>query len=224
MNLFEKIRSRDFAPVHSDRPWVVVVPTYAWRIPRIVEAWLKNTELVGDKRIYFVMTCGGSIGNAGKYLERLVSEKNMRYMGCAAVTMPENYIAMFSVPDRSEAMEIIARAEHVIDHAANTLRNGEAFPSPPITWIDRISSSIVNSFFYPVCVHAKRFYATDACVSCGQCAHVCPMENIHIKNGKPVWGKHCTHCMACICRCPKEAIEYGKHSRGLARYTCQKDI
>ena len=118
MNLFEKIRSRDFAPVRSDRPWVVVVPTYAWRIPRMVEAWLKNTELVGDKRIYFVMTCGGSIGNAGKYLERLVSEKNMRYMGCAAVTMPENYIAMFSVPDRSEAVEIIARAEHVIDHAA----------------------------------------------------------------------------------------------------------
>ena len=30
--------------------------------------------------------------------------------------------------------------------------------------------------------------------------------------------------MACICRCPKKAIEYGKHSRGLARYTCQKDI
>ena len=191
MNLFEKIRSRDFAPVHSDRPWVVVVPTYAWRIPRIVEAWLKNTELVGDKRIYFVMTCGGSIGNAGKYLERLVSE-------------------------------IIARAEHVIDHAAKTLRNGEAFPSPPITWTDRISSSIVNSFFYPVCVHAKRFYATDACVSCGQCAHVCPMDNIHIKNGKPVWGKHCTHCMACICRCPREAIEYGARSRGKPRYICPK--
>ena len=25
--------------------------------------------------------------------------------------------------------------------------------------------------------------------------------------------------MACICRCPKAAIEYGKHSRGLPRYT-----
>ena len=24
--------------------------------------------------------------------------------------------------------------------------------------------------------------------------------------------------MACICRCPREAVEYGKHSRGLPRY------
>ncbi len=92
-------------------------PTYAWRIPRIVEAWLKNTELVGDKRIYFVMTCGGASETPGNTLNGSFRKKNMRYMGCAAVTMPENYIAMFSVPDRSEAMEIIARAEHAIDHA-----------------------------------------------------------------------------------------------------------
>ena len=37
---------------------------------------------------------------------------------------------------------------------------------------------------------------------------------IHIS----VWGKNCTHCMACICYCPKEAIEYGKKSKGKPRY------
>ena len=35
-------------------------------------------------------------------------------------------------------------------------------------------------------------------------------------------GNHCTHCMACICRCPTEAIEYGKHSQGLPWYICKK--
>lgn len=44
------------------------------------------------------------------------------------------------------------------------------------------------------------------------------MNNIHLENGKPLWGKNCTHCMACICYCPKEAIEYGKKSRGKPRY------
>ena len=33
-------------------------------------------------------------------------------------------------------------------------------------------------------------------------------------------GNQCTHCMACICRCPSEAIEYGKHSIGKPRYVC----
>ena len=69
VNLFEKIRSRDFSQLHSNRPWVIVVPTYAWRIPRIVQEWLENTKLTGNRSIYFVMTCGGSIGYAGAYLE-----------------------------------------------------------------------------------------------------------------------------------------------------------
>ena len=39
-----------------------------------------------------------------------------------------------------------------------------------------------------------------------------------LRGGKPVWGKDCTHCMACICYCPAEAIEYGKKSLGKPRY------
>ena len=38
-----------------------------------------------------------------------------------------------------------------------------------------------------------------------------------LQNGKPVWGQDCTHCMACICYCPAEAIEYGKMSLGKPR-------
>ncbi len=71
LNLFEKIQTHDFSKLHSSRPWVVAAPTYAWRIPRIVQEWLEHTTLSGSKDIYFVMTCGGSIGNAGKYLKKL---------------------------------------------------------------------------------------------------------------------------------------------------------
>ena len=48
------------------------------------------------------------------------------------------------------------------------------------------------------------------------------MNNIRLENGKPVWGKECTHCMACICYCPAEAIEYGKKSFGKPRYQFEK--
>ena len=41
---------------------------------------------------------------------------------------------------------------------------------------------------------------------------------VDLDNDKPVWESHCTHCMACICYCPKEAIEYGKKSIGKPRY------
>ena len=79
-------------------------------------------------------------------------------------------------------------------------------------------SGPVNPVFYRFFVKAEAFRATDACIGCGRCVELCPLNNVHLKNGKPVWGKNCTHCMACICYCPKEAIEYGEKSKGKPRY------
>ena len=146
----------------------------------------------------------------------------MKYMGCSSITMPENYIALFSTPTKDEADKIIAAAEAVIDRTAEVIAEGSGFHKGSISFMDRMNSGIVNELFYPVFVHAKKFYVTDACISCGKCETVCPMQNITIKSGKPAWGDECTHCMACICRCPKEAIEYGTHSKGLPRYLFSK--
>lgn len=223
LNLFGKIRDNDYTALYSDTPWVIVVPTYAWRIPRIVESWLKKTDLSGNTGVYFVMTCGGNIGNAGKYLETLCSEKNMKYLGCFEIVMPENYIAMFSTPTRDEAVAVIEKAETNIDKAIDFIKAGEPFPKRRITVMDKMNSGIVNDLFYPVFVHAKKFSVAETCISCGLCEKVCPLSNVRLVNGKPIWADNCTHCMACISRCPQEAIEYGKHSQGLPRYTCPKE-
>lgn len=222
LNLFEKLRKEDFSEINSKNPWVIVTPTYAWRIPNILREWLKRTNLSGNPNIYFVMTCGGSIGNAGKYLKSLCADKGMNYFGCFEVVMPENYIALFTTPSKDKALKIIAEAEKIIDKAAFAINNGERFPNISVTTADKLNSGVVNNIFYPLFVHAKKFYATDSCISCGKCVKVCPLNNIHIENSRPIWGKACTHCMACICRCPKEAIEYRRHSKGLVRYTCPK--
>ena len=224
VNLFHKIRRNDCSKINSETPWVIVTPTYGWRIPRILQEWLSKTELKGAKDIYFVMTCGGSIGNAGKYVRKLCSKKGLSFKGCIPVVMPENYIALFSTPTEEQAMEIIERAEVVIDKVASYIRNGEEFPQAKISIGDRMSSGIINDLFYPLFVHAKKFYVTNTCISCGKCLDVCPTNNIRMENKKPVWAENCTHCMACINRCPKEAIEYGKHSHGLPRYTCKKEM
>ena len=83
-------------------------------------------------------------------------------------------------------------------------------------------SAAVNPVFYRFIVKAAGFLATDSCTGCGQCVRNCPMNNLRLENGKPLWGKECTHCMACICYCPAEAIEYGKKSLGKPRYQFEK--
>ena len=224
LDLFEKIRNRDFSDMTSDSPWVIAAPTYSWRIPRVLQEWLSKTRLNGNKNIYFVMTCAGSIGNAGAWLKNLCSSKGLNYMGCIPVIMPENYIALFHSPTQEEALKIIDQSEKKIDEISFIIKNKEIYATPPITFKDKVNSGIVNDLFYPLFVHARKFHTTDACISCGKCTKVCPLKNIHLEKGKPVWSSHCTHCMACINRCPAEAIEYGKHSKGLIRYTCPKRI
>ena len=220
IDVFARIRDKDTTALQSSRPWIVVCPTYAWRIPRILHQWLENTALEGCHSIYFVMTCGDNIGNAEKTLKTLCISKHMDFCGCYPIVMPENYIALFTTPTKEEALVLLRRAEGKIAKAADMIRLGKHFPEPTIRWRDRLSSGLVNDAFYPMFVHAKKFYVKESCISCGQCAKQCPLHNIHMENGKPVWGKACTHCMACICRCPAEAIEYGKHSQGLPRYVC----
>ena len=132
--------------------------------------------------------------------------------------MPENYIAMFGVPQAEEARKIVARAEPDLDRAIAAIRAGLPFAPTRSNLYDRFMSGPVNPIFYSLCVKANAFTVSDACTGCGQCARRCPMGSIALRGGKPVWGRACTHCMACICYCPAEAIEYGKKSRGKPRY------
>ena len=60
---------------NSDKPFVIVCPTYAWRIPRVVENTIKNSTFAGNKNIYFVLTCGAGAGNAAATQKKYVMKK-----------------------------------------------------------------------------------------------------------------------------------------------------
>ena len=197
---------------------ILVTPTYAWRIPRIVEYYLEDQDLSKVKRIWFVMTCGDETGNAAKYNRRFCRDIGIEYMGTCQIEMPENYITMFEVPDKEESNRIVDAADMKIREFSETIRVRKKVDDVKASLKDKIKSRNVNPIFYKLYVKAKDFYAKDSCIGCGICESMCPLNNIRLKNGKPVWGEVCTHCMACICYCPREAIEYGKASQGKFRY------
>ena len=172
-SLNDRIKAGDTSPVNSDARLIIVVPTYAWRIPHIVQEHLENTAFPGAAQVWFVMTCGG---------------------------------------------QIVAQAEPEIDRAIAAIAKSQAFGPTPKHLLNRFLSGPVNPFFYSIIVKDTPFTVSDACNGCGQCVKRCPLNNIALQDGKPVWGGRCTHCMACICYCPTEAIEYGKQSAGKPRY------
>lgn len=204
---------------HSETPLVFVSPIYAWRLPKIVEAWISKQKFTGNLNAYFLLTRGGSSGgNAGKYARHLCEESGFIYQGLASVHMPENYIALSSAPSEEECEEIIKKARLVYTTLAEKIKNKEPFAKEPVSLGDRFISGPVNPLYYSIAIKDKGFTVSDACISCGLCARRCPLNNIDLKDGKPTWLGNCTHCMACICGCPTEAIEYKSISKGKRRY------
>ena len=186
VNSFEYIKECKKGSFASDTPYVFACPTYAWQIPHIFEKLIRESVFHGSDKAYFIMDCGGEIGNA---------------------------------PDEKTAEKLIIKADKAALDAAEYIKAEKPFPDIKVGIADRLKSGIVNTVFYKFIVSADKFYATDKCIACGKCVKSCVLNNIELKNGKPVWGKSCTHCMACINFCPTNAIEYGKHSIGLRRYT-----
>ncbi len=220
VSLFERIRGNDRTPMESDTAWVVCAPTYAWQLPHIVRDLLAETELRGSRDMYFVLTCGDGTGRADKYARSLCEEKNMAFKGLASVVMPENYIAMFNAPREERAKQIVAAALPVLDETARRIKNGEDLPPVKKNPFAGIMSAVVNKSFYSGSIKDDKFTVSSACTSCGVCEAGCPLGNIRLEEGRPVWNGRCTHCMACITGCPESAIEYGTKSIGKPRYRC----
>jgi len=214
------IKKGDKVNLTSDKAWVFVSPVYGWQIPHIFADFIRSGSFVGNKSAYFVITCGSDIADAANYIELLCHENGLTFCGTLEVVMPENYLPMFPVPGREESEEIIAAAHPIIENAAVCIAESEPFPRRGYRLFDKTKSSFINKVFYRFFVKASPFYSTDKCIGCGKCVLLCPLNNISLESDRPVWGNNCTHCMACICRCPTEAIEYGKRTVGKRRYLC----
>jgi MinD superfamily P-loop ATPase containing an inserted ferredoxin domain len=216
----EYIKEKREANLTSDRPWIFVAPTYAWRLPRVFENFILGGSFRDNGAAYFVMTCGTGIGNAEKEIQKLCAKKGFTCMGVLPAVMPENYLALFDVPDKAEAEKLIEAADDRLQSAIPFIIKRKPFPAVKRGFADWIKTAAVNPVFYRLVVKADPFHITDACTGCGKCARLCPLNTITLVEGKPQWRKNCTHCMACICQCPAKAIEYGARSNGKPRYQC----
>lgn len=216
VSLNDRIKNKNCTPIYSEKPYVLVCPVYAGRIPRIVEEYILNTEFKGTNKIYFIVTCAQTPWITVKYAEKLCNRKNFICLGFSSVIMPQNYIVNGGTKSVQENKTVLSRAEEKIKHIAADIAEQKKLVIE--TPGKAIMSTVLNPVMYKMMISAKGFYATDLCNGCQKCVERCPLNNIKLQNGKPVWGNNCTHCMACIGGCPNKAVEYGKKTIGRQRY------
>lgn len=218
VSLNEYTRSGKVLEVRSERPYVILSPVYISTIPDIVQEVLRMARFSGNRRAYFVMTCAGDKSASAWFAAEICRQNGVQYMGTAHITMPQDYLIYFTVKGPEENRKTIAAAEKKVPALAEYIRREEPFPE---THVGKLHVGVirpVSVLFQKYFINPANFHVSQDCVSCGRCEKVCPLGNIKMREGKPAWGTNCIHCTACINRCPKRAIEYGKRTAGKKRY------
>lgn len=224
VNLLELIKTQNYAPVHSEKPFIVCAPVYVCEMPRFMSKYLKKLTFSGSKDVYFIFTSGGYCGISGILAKAIFKKKKMVYRGHAEFKMPRNYVINDSYPmlDKPEVEERILSAYQQLDQVTADIRSNRRLTARHVYLFETIITLPFNPIWCKYKLTAKDFYVKDSCIGCGKCEKLCPLNNIKITEKTPHWGNQCTHCMACISNCPVRAIEYGTITQNKEPYNFKK--
>lgn len=224
LNLLDRVKRGDHSPLHSEKPFIICAPVYVCEMPRFLAKYLKQQTFTGSREVYFIFTSGGYAGISGQLAKAMVRKKKMKYLGHAEFKMPRNYVANdhYSMLPAEQVQERILNSCRHLEEVVADIQAGRKLKARHIWLFETIITLPFNPVWSRLKYKTDDFYTTDACVGCGKCERLCPLNNISLKERKPVWGQECTHCMACIANCPTEAIEYGTISQTKEKYRFSK--
>jgi formate hydrogenlyase subunit 6/NADH:ubiquinone oxidoreductase subunit I len=206
-------------------------------IPLVVERFLCKLEHLESKRLFAICTCGGyEIFNAVpalRNLARFVKQKGGRLSAEYTVRLPMNNLDYehIPVPIETDSATIIRHAEAQIDEICKRLaqqRRGKhhlarrlvtllmtplyaLMAKSTMQSLRRVAGEPADSllgFRELIPLTDRSIQVGEKCTGCGICARVCPVQNIELINGRPVWQHRCEMCFACHEWCPRGAIQH----------------
>lgn len=196
----------------EDESLGIVMPVYAWGLPRIVERYLKEVKADGHY-VWTVMTCGDDMGYADRRLKKALGRGAD---ACFSVQMPNTYVSLpgFKVDDDALATKKVDDTMGRLPDIASRIEKREACSDLHRGGMAWMKTYVLRPLFNAVLVTDKYFKTSKECKACGLCASKCPMQDIVVKDGHPQWKRQdCTGCLRCFHSCPKRAIDWGRFTK-----------
>lgn len=185
---------------------VIANPVHGFNTPKPMVQFLKSLPKdAKGKEVYLVRVSGEPLklnNAAGIVPKRILAKKGYKVLGEFRYIMPYNII-FHHTNEMAARMEQTAKIRAEVD--ANTIINGDKKLSKNSLYNRVVSFACrIENVAFPI--SGRHYKTNDKCIGCGVCVKACPMNNIEIKDGKPVFGKNCVGCMGCAFGCPEDAL------------------
>jgi len=220
IDISKALRDEKFTySVSPDEKVGFVIPLYFYGVPTIVADFISKLKLEGNLKpyLYGVITCGGSIEGADRMLASLLKKQNYKLNSTFELKMTTNYVLMYEIPTLEEQKSDLISADKKISTIVNAIKKNKNND-----YTSNARSRLMTKVAYPLYKfgrNTRRFFADEKCNGCGKCARICPVNAIEMKNNQPVWTKRqCVHCLGCINRCPRAAIQFGNKTKSRSRF------
>lgn len=201
----------------------VVFPVIYARLPLIVEKVLEKLEFNKDTYVFAIATHGGGPAEVLIKLRKALKSKGILLNSGFLIHMPGNNIFAYganSIEKENKIFEKEKKKVKKITHIIRERKNCKCELSKLVvdTLIDRVFIRTTDKIVENLHLRDNDFWVNDTCNSCKLCKRICPVNNIQINTGKPIWKHSCEQCAACIQYCPKQAIQWGKKTIKRKRY------
>lgn len=196
-----------------------VFPTHYFGLPPIVSEFIAKLKLDKVKYIFAVTTSGSNrhFSSALHQLEVLLANKRSKLDAGFHIDMISSYTPLSDLPPVDKMNTKLEQAELAIEKAANAISALRGNHEAEHFWLP---FDAINKYWQRKLLPQahRKFSCTDACISCGNCERICPVNNISLQAGKPQWRENCQECLACLHFCPVKCIEFGSRTTGRKRY------
>lgn len=206
---------------------VIIFPVYSWGVPPLVSKFIKDLgpdywQKVKDGGwpVDCIMTCGDEVAKAPEMIISDFNKVGIDLQSVWSVIMPNNYVLLpgFNVDAKDVEERKLNSCTARILEIVEGLQRGDRRIDVTRGSMPWLKSRIVFPLFKKWGIFPKKWHFTSNCISCGRCAGICPMLNVKMQDGHPMWGSRCCSCLACYHVCPVHAVEYGKETLKKGQY------
>lgn len=183
-----------------------IFPCYGGGLPGLVERYVRDIKVSPDAYTFGITQCAAYKGEG---LYKLNSIIPLDYW--TAVTHQCTCIWLFPHDLMMPKMGAEAAQKRSEEFAAKIAEDVKACKKTDKP-LSKATVNAVEHSQWPAIARKKgqTLKANDNCILCGQCAKLCPMENIRYAGKAVVFGDKCISCCGCLQYCPQNAISMGK--------------